>query len=170
MMVHFNHLYIYLQVLFVADHLQTEKSMLARGLKAFIDKVMWMAVSAGEGAISALWNHMCTLCIRHTEQKYSLTAKKSWKTQMPLPSLKVIWKLPLGEGYHAVPTSNHYFKTANFLTGISVFNPKHNVLAECQILNELGVIFTFSFYHMLLDNFQPKISPKRHQQQHIGDI
>lgn len=31
----------------MADHLQTEKSMLARGLKAFNDKVIWMAVVQG---------------------------------------------------------------------------------------------------------------------------
>lgn len=73
------------------NHLQTERSTLARGLKAFNDKVIWMAVSTEDGAISGLWNHMCTLCNGHTEQKFThteclLTAKKSWRTQMPLLS------------------------------------------------------------------------------------
>lgn len=31
MMVHFNHEFIYLQVLFMADHLQIENCMLAKG-------------------------------------------------------------------------------------------------------------------------------------------
>lgn len=39
------------------------------------------------------------------------------------------------------------------------------MLAERQILILLGLIFTFSFYHTLLDNFKPKISPQSHQQQ-----
>lgn len=71
----------------MADHLQTKKSMLARGLNAFNGKVIWMAVNSEDGAIAALQNHMCTLLnkiVTHTE--YLLTAQKSWKTQMSLLS------------------------------------------------------------------------------------
>lgn len=115
----------------------------------------WSYICTTKSHVHTLQWTYWTQIFTHTE--CLLTAKKSYWVN----TVWVIWKLSVREGYPAVPTSNHYVKTANFLTSISVFNLKHNVLAKWQILNELGLIFTFSFCHTLLGNFQPKISPKK---------
>lgn len=146
MMVHFNCIHTYLQVLFMGDHFQTKKSMLARGLKAcsmMTEQCGWWWAQRMElylyyGNIRA---HSKMHILMMATQRL-LRAKKSSQSgnncggqnmqqagkhrcqssHYWVPTVWVVWKLQVGERYPAVPPSSHYIKTPKFLTAFSLFH------------------------------------------------